>query len=171
MSSENVSEVKKASFWVSHLFIILATVIGVFLAANQGLKQAILFDDVRCAKNNYYLRKSLQSELADNVGYIKEFIAKVERRVDKPELVLESFVWKNMAFSSATLETPSELLREAKLFYRKAEEIMNTPYYNNYNKAEFLGELAKHVEEQVLPKFDEDAATLRKKIQDYGTDV
>lgn len=48
---------------------------------------------------------------------------------------------------------------------------MTTPYYNNYNKATYLGELARHVEENVLPKFDEDAAQLRKKIQDYGTDV
>lgn len=120
MSSEKVSEVKKASFWVSHLFIIAATIVGVFLAANEGLKQAMIFDDIRSAKNNYYLRKSLQGELADNIAYIKEFIAKVDRRVDKPELALETFVWKNMAFSSATLETPSELLREAKQFYRKA---------------------------------------------------
>ena len=171
MSSEHISEIKKPSFWIGHLFIILATVIGVFLAANEGLKQAVLFDDIRSAKNNYYLRKSLQSELADNVGYIREFIAKVENRVDKPELVLESFVWKNMSFSGSTLETPSELLREAKQFYRRAGEIMDTPYYNNYNKAAFLGELAKHVEDKVLPMFEENTAALRKSIKERGADV
>lgn len=164
MSNEQ-SEIKKASFWVSQLFIIAATVLGVYLAANQGFEQAILFDNIKGEKTNYYLRKSLQHELTDNVSYIREFIAKVENRIDKPELVLETFIWRSIASSSATLETPSDLLREAKLFYRKADEIMKTPYFNNMMKAKALADLAAHTEKTVIPMFEADTNAIRKMLQ------
>lgn len=169
MSGQN--EIKKASFWISQLCIITATVLGVFLAASQGFEQAIQFDNIKGDKNNYYLRKSLQNELSDNVGYIRDFIGKVRGGVDKPELTLETFVWRSMVYSSAALETPSELLRETQKFYHKAEEIMSTPYYNNQNKANYLGELAEHMEKNVLPKFEKDTDDIRKSLQARSMDV
>ena len=169
--NDNTSEIKKPSFWISQACIIAATVVGVFLAANQGFKQAMLFDTIKTTQNNYYLRKSLQNELAANVGYIREFMAKVENRIDKPELVLETFVWSSMTYSSTSLETPSDLLREAQQFYRQANEIMNTPYFNNSVKAKNLGELADHIEKDVLPRFETNTEDLRKDLESKGSDV
>ena len=170
MSTEQ-NEIRKASFWISQLCIVAATVIGVFLAANQGFEQAIRFDNILSEKNNYYLRKSLQQELGDNVAHIREFIHKVDQRIDKPELVLDTFVWNSMTYSPTSLETPPELLREAKLFYRRTKEIMDTPYFNNMNKAKALGELAAHIEKTVLPKFEEDTAAIKKGLQAKKVDV
>ena len=169
--SDNQSEVKKASFWISQFCVIAATVIGVFLAASQGFEQAIQFDNIKSEKNNYYLRKSLQHELTDNVALIREFMGKVERRVVKPELVLETFVWRSMVYSPTALETPSPLLREAKQFYAKAADIMRTDYFNDIMKAKTLGELADHVEKNVLPKFEADTAAIRKGLQARKMDV
>ena len=171
MSEELRSEIKKPAFWISQSCIIAATVIGVFLAANQGFEQAIKFDNILSEKNNYYLRKSLQQELTDNVAHIREFIRKVDQRIDKPDLVLDTFVWNSMTFSPTALETPSDMLREAKLFYRKAKEIMDTPYFNNMNKAKALGELAAHIEKNVLPKFEDNTAAIRKGLQGKKIDV
>ena len=164
-------EIKKVSFWVSQLFILTATVLGVFLAASQGFEQAVQFDSIKGEKNNYYMRKSLQHELADNVAHIREFIKKVDQRIDKPELVLDTFVWKSMVYSPTALETAPDLLREAKLFYHRAEEIMATPYFNNMNKAKALGELAAHVGQKVLPGFDADTAAIRKALLAKNMDV
>ncbi|MDL2314358.1 hypothetical protein LJC36_05195 [Desulfovibrio sp. OttesenSCG-928-C14] len=167
----NTNELQSAGFWISQLFIILATALGVFLAANQGFKLAIEFDNIKSVENNYYLRKSLQSELASNVEYIREYISKVERRIDKPELVLETFVWDSMTYSSSALETPPALLKEAQMFYRRAREIMATPYYNNINKANFLRELAEHVEKNVLPQFEKNTRELKDWLKDKDKNV
>lgn len=172
MSSNNQpqqqSDVKKASFWISQLFIIVATVAGVFLAASQGLRQALQFDGIKSEQNNYYLRKSLQNELSDNVGYIREYVGKVNNRVQKPALNLETFVWNSMTYSSTALETPSDLLREAQKFYHQARDIMETPHFNDMNKAKNLGELADHIEKNVLPKFQSDTDRLKKSLGEKG---
>lgn len=164
-------DIKRPSFWISNVFILMATVIGVYLAASQGFEQAVQFDTLRADKSNYYMRVSLRNELASNVEHMKEYIDKVAKRIDKPELVLDTFVWNSMTYSPSALETPSALLREAQAFYRRAPEIMNTPYFNNQNKASNLGELIKHVEENVLPAFDADTDALRKSLKDRDQEV
>lgn len=165
---EQVSDVKKAGFWISQLMVIIATVGGVYFAASQGLKQAIQFDSIKSDQTNYYLRKSLQSELSDNAGYIRDYTDKVSKRVVKPSLNLESFVWKSMMYSPNALETPSDLLREAQKFYHTANEIMTNPHFNDSNRAKSLGELADHIESKVLPLFTKDLDALRDKLGKRG---
>lgn len=164
-SQDNKSDVKKASFWISQSFIIVATVAGVYLAAGQGLKQALTFDALKSDQNNYYLRKSLQNELADNVGYIREYVQKVQNRVQKPPLNLETFVWNSMTYSASALETPSDLLRDAQKFYHQSAYIMNWPHYNDSQRAKEMDALADHVEKNVLPRFESDTLKLREKLK------
>ena len=38
-------ELVKTSFWISQVFMIIATIVGVYLAAQEGLSQAIIFDE------------------------------------------------------------------------------------------------------------------------------
>lgn len=166
----NQKDVGKAGFWISQLVIIIATVGGVYLAASQGLKQAIQFDAIKSEQTNYYLRKSLQNELADNVGYIRDYIGKVNGRVANPTLNLETFVWNSMTYSPAALETPSELLREAQKFYHQVEETMKSQAAVPV-RMKALEELAKHVETEVLPKFEADAKTLRDRLKARNIDV
>lgn len=162
------SEVKKASFWISQIFVIVATVAGVYLAASTGLEQAIQFDELTSEQNNYFLRKSLQNELADNVGYIREYADKVKKQVVNPELALETFVWKSMVYSPAALETPSALLRETQRFYHAAAEIMANKNFQPRNRAENLVKLADHVESDVLPKFEANITALRGMLLGRG---
>lgn len=171
MSATNRSEVRRASFWVSQAVIIIATVGGVYLAASQGLKQAMQFDTIKSMQNNYYLRKSLQNELTDNVGYMREYVEKVGQRVVKPPLNLETFVWNSMTYSSTALETPSDLLREAQKFYHTADDIMNNPNWNDGLRAKALGELADHIEKNVLPSFEKSTADIRAELKRRGIDV
>lgn len=172
MSSNNpTSEVRKVSFWVSQLVIIIATVGGVYLAASQGLKQAIQFDSIKSEQSNYFLRKSLQNELADNVGYIREYADKVKRQIVNPELNLETFVWNSMTYSPTALETPSELLREAQKFYHASADIMANKNFQPRNRAENLTKLADHIETNVLPKFEANTKALRDTLRGRGITV
>ena len=166
-----MSDLKQASFWVGQLCIIVATVLGVFLAASQGFKQAMMFDDATTTQSNYYLRKSLSGELAANLGHIEVFADKVARQVDKPELVLDTFVWESMTYSRNALETPSDLLAEAQNFYRTVNEIMTTSYYNNTKRVELLRELSAHIKDNVLPRFERDMEGLRQKLGGYNLQV
>jgi hypothetical protein len=165
------SEAKKVTFWISQIVIIIATVGGVYLAASQGLKQAMQFDAIKSVQNNYYLRKSLQNEMADNVGYMREYIGKVNQRVVKPPFNLETFVWNSMTYSSTSLETPSDLLREAQKFYRQAAEIMANPNWQDRDRAKAMGELADRIEKEVLPRFEADTKKLRDNLKVKNIDV
>ena len=160
--SSSKGDLRSPSFWIGHLVIIVATVVGVYLAANQGFKLAMEVDVVKGEKNNYYLRSSLKHELAANVGYVREYIAKVQNQTADPVLQLETFVWRTMTYSPSTLETPPELLREAQKFYHRVDEIMGTSFYNLQAKARHLGELADHVEQKVLPRLEENIAGVKR---------
>lgn len=165
------SDVQKAGFWISQAVVIIATVCGVYLAASQGLKQALQFDAIKSEQNNYYLRKSLQNELSDNVGYIREYMDKVSKRLVKPPLNLETFVWNSMTYSPASLETPPELLREAQKFYHSAGEIMANPNFNDVNRSNALKEIAEHMEKNVIPAFDKYLEEGKKILKSKGVDV
>ncbi|SCC27649.1 hypothetical protein GA0061081_11433 [Gilliamella bombicola] len=48
---DKIDEIKKPFFWISQLFILNATVVGGgCLAANQGYKQAVQFENMRSYK-------------------------------------------------------------------------------------------------------------------------
>lgn len=165
-------EISNVSFWISQVFMLIATVLGVYLAGQQGLKQAMIFEQIQSDKNNYYLRKSLQDELTDNLKLIKEYTESLKgisitsaRRV---ELHLDTFIWESMRFSSATLETPSILLSESRQFYRKVTDIHKKMQSGYYHMPEYgsklLLEIVEHMETNVIPQFESDTQALKKAL-------
>ena len=163
-------EVKKLSFWISQLFIVIATVLGVFLAANQGFKQAMAFENIRTERNNFYLRQSLKNEIADNIVLLKGYAEKISsgRLSDRQTpFKPDTFVWESMKSSSATLEIPSELLAESRKFYRQAEDIQQkvaTNVYTHERGIKMINELTSHMESAVLPKFEENLLELKGRL-------
>lgn len=152
-------EMSKVSFWISQVFMLIATVLGVYLAGQQGLKQAVMFEQIQSDKNNYHLRKSLQHELADNLDLIREYIA-----TDRINLELDIFVWETMKYSPATLETPSVLLSESRQFYRQVDEIyerIQSRFYHPEYGRKLLGEVVEHMDNTVLPLFEADTQALK----------
>lgn len=125
MSSLKDSEIKKASYWLSQVFVIIATIVGVFLAANQGYKLAVEFENNIAVKESYYLQKSLQYELEDNVLVVKSYIESIkggDPSAKKSPLNLSTLVLENMKYSPITLSTPPEILRATQKFYRDVNE-------------------------------------------------
>lgn len=121
MAIKNDTEIKKASYWLSQTFVIIATIIGVFLAANQGYKLAVQFENNLAVKESYYLQKSLQYELEDNVVVVLNYIEAIkggDMQAKGEPLNLNTLVLENMKFSQITLSTPPEILRDTQRFYR-----------------------------------------------------
>lgn len=126
----NVSEVKKASFWISQCFIIVATVLGVYLAATQGFKQAVQFENIVSQKNAYYLQKSLKNEMTNNVAEIESFLKKAKESNDPwavYPLNYSLFIWNNMLASPTSLQLSPEVLFTSEKFVSSLQK--------NYEKA------------------------------------
>lgn len=172
-----LDETKKLSFWVSQLFILLATVLGVYLASSQGFRQALAYGEIQAARSNYYLRASLRGEIADNLPLVREYMQSIKTggpQARKAPMNLETFVWESMRNSPATLETPPELLREASRFYRELGELERKAADNSLGiqvLADRLRAVVDRVEKDLLPKFDADAVGLRKRLAEGGLRV
>lgn len=174
---ERVNEIKKASFWVSQIFIIIATVIGVFLAATQGYKQAVQFENMTSYKESYYLQKSLQYELEDNIAILKSYMKDINDptiygALDRP-MAFYNLIWENMKFSSTTLATPPELLRDAQRFYRQVNDIHTSLTKSNrisisYATKQFQEQIDL-VEQNLIPALKNSTDKIKQELD--GSDV
>ncbi|MAK91028.1 MAG: hypothetical protein CMI13_07325, partial [Oleibacter sp.] len=101
LANADHSDLKTSSFWISQIFMIIATVAGVYLAAQAGLQQAIEFDNLTSTESNYYLRQSLYDEVDANVSllrtYNKEFFSRPlqKNELEKNTPALRRFVWES----------------------------------------------------------------------------
>ncbi|MGP9800873.1 hypothetical protein [Rheinheimera sp. NSM] len=171
-------EISNLSFWISQVSMIIATILGVYLAAQQGLRQAVVFEQLQSDKSNYYLRKSLQHELSDNLQLIKDFTEQIKgvgaHNIKRHALVLDTFVWESMKFSPATLETPSALLSESRKFYREVNDIHNkiqSSFYSTHHGTKLLLAQVEHMETAVLPMFEADTSELKQALADQDVEV
>ena len=167
------TELIKTSFWVSQIFIIIATVVGVYLAAQEGLSQAIKFDALSNMQNNYHLRHALYDEVSDNVEILSHYADTVET-VSSNSLVkmhpqMGLFVWDNMRYSANALETPSDILSDIRRLYLESEKIISnieTRHYSvSYGKDQLQNVLSK-IKEDILPKLKTNYETLSKELKD-----
>lgn len=171
-------EISNLSFWISQISMIIATVLGVYLAAQQGLQQAVMFEQIQSDKNNYYLRQSLQDELSDNLLLVQQYTEQIKNisvhQVKRYSLVLDSFVWESMKYSPATLETPSALLSESRKFYREINDIhgkIQSNFYSADYGTKLLLAQVEHVKTVVLPMFAADTAQLKQALANQNVEV
>ncbi|MCC5812878.1 MAG: hypothetical protein JJU06_21150 [Ectothiorhodospiraceae bacterium] len=169
-----------SGFWVSQLFIVLATIIGVYLAANAGLKQAIIFDQITNKERNYYLRVSLHDELQDNVTQLRVYAEDVlpgnlsRTMLENQRPALSQFVWETMRYSPRTLETPSTFLTEGRRFYANVEDIIRKAENGTYgarHAAGLLRDLLDDVEQDLLPAMRENTQRLADELNRHGVDL
>lgn len=171
-------ELTKTSFWISQIFMIIATVTGVFLAAQEGLSQAIQFDSLNRQENNYHLRRSLDNEITANIATLKEYADLVasnkvyDLKSQRP--VLLRFVWENMKFSSSTLETPSDILSQASHFYAQSNDIIRRIENRKYGAtfgSKKLRELIEEMENNGLKALRANHQQLAAKLAQSGISV
>ena len=177
-SKNEGSEVRKASFWVSQLCVIVATVLGVYLAATQGFKQAVAFESVISDKNNAAMRISLRNEMTDNTKIVREYIEKVTKDGSlasrKRALPLQMFIWDNMKFSPATLETPPEFLAANAEFIRVINYLhgeLGASGISTANGLKRMEDAVKKLEEEIFPKMDANVNELRASLKKYDIEV
>ncbi len=169
------SELLKSGFWISQVFMIIATIAGVYFAAQQGLSQALTFDSLKSKELNYHLQRSLHSEINDNIKTLNEyaeFIVKTRLhslKQHKPQI--SEFVWDNMKFSSNTLETPSHLLTSARRFYDRSKNLVakieNKLYGRKYG-AKLLNKLTETMAQDDLIQLEKNYQQLELELKAAG---
>ncbi|WWL39093.1 hypothetical protein VXM60_04325 [Shewanella khirikhana] len=171
-------ELVKSSFWISQIFMIIATVAGVYLAAKEGLSQAIAFDSLMSQQNNYHLRRALYEELSDNVAILNAYADKVEKErpydIKQHHPAVATFIWENMRFSQATLETPADILSAARRFYANSDDVvskMESKFYGPTHGVKLLREVTLKLEQDTLPQLKQNYEALGVSLRDAGVMV
>ncbi|MBB5321668.1 hypothetical protein [Marinobacter oulmenensis] len=172
------SELIKTGFWVGQMFMILATVLGVYLAAQEGLEQAIRFNEIDDMQNNYFLRRSLYDEVADNVGIIRDYatFVKSENPYDLKRFHpnLQTYVWDTMRYSRHTLQTPSRFLSDIRRFYARVDELITKGEARTYGPSYFvpkLTEAADKMENRTLKQLHANIEALRATLEEHGVEI
>jgi hypothetical protein len=142
-----VRESGNAEFWLSNLFIMASTIIGVYLAAQAGFTTAMQFEVARNDRDGYYMRRALLDEVKDNLAAADEWSGGMEKalrnrisadyflptdtwveywsdkngwsnsNIKPDELKMKSFVWETMKQQSTTFQLAPELLSGVRRYY------------------------------------------------------
>jgi hypothetical protein len=173
-------DIGSSGFWVGHMLMIMATIIGVFLAAQAGLAQAIKFDQYKDLQSNYFLRQSLLEEVTDNVKILREYekeylsqsVANITLKTNRPDL--STYVWESMKFNSATLETPSFYLTSIRRFYSTSMSLIDKAEQQQLSAvfaAKQLKSELDYIESEVIQSLQVNCNKLAEDLMKYGIDV
>lgn len=168
-------ELTKSSFWVGQFFVVAATIIGVYLAASEGLNQALKFDYLSSQTDNYHLQSALLDEYKDNLTTIEQFEqlltggSHYNRQTDN--LILDLFIWDTMKFSRATMETPSSILTGVRRTYHQASDIAKQLKMTKIGQSiavEQLKAVRQRGSNDVLPEIKRSLLSIQTTLTDAG---
>lgn len=166
-----------SSFWVGQIFVLIATVVGVYLAAQAGLRQAVEFDNLMGDQNVYFLQKSMHSEVSDNLQMIRDYVVEVRKNQVINRKTLRPYfprlVWENMRYSPYTLETPPKYLTAIQRFYGEMDLLIDKYESKTYGSRYAADQMIAAVE-RIEPVLDDMALTLKEKeksLTEAGVDL
>lgn len=172
------SELTKTGFWIGQVFMLIATVLGVFLASQEGLSQAITFSDLDDQQKNYYLRRSLHDELADNIKLVRQYADVIKDQspmhFKRYHPRLQFYVWESMKYNPNTLQTPSEYIAGVRRYYAELEEIIDNGEHMSFSTGYFLQQLKEKTdaaEQTTLKGLEQNIQGLKGDLQKSGISV
>jgi hypothetical protein len=175
-----VREKDNLEFWAAQAVIIIATVLGVYLAAQTGFSQAVRFEQLMGDKDGYHLRSALIEEFRDNLdqadqwgkaftgGQAQTFFAKGAR------YELQTFVWDAMRFSKETFQVPASGLTGIRRYYRDAGanlQRMGTADREARPAADALLADTAKARQTILPALEKDRDALKQRLEKAGVDL
>jgi hypothetical protein len=185
-----VRESGNAEFWLSHLFVMASTIIGVYLAAQAGFTTALQFEVARSEREGYYMRRALLDEVKDNIASSEEWSGTFEKALrnriseqyflpsdnwimywsDKngwsnagivpDELKMKTFVWETMKQQAITFQLAPELLSAVRRYYDSMDGNMKDVLSHQWK----AGPAAKAIVEDTKRMHDEVVPAFEKDI-------
>jgi len=175
-----VREKDNLEFWVAQIVIIIATVLGVYLAAQTGFSKAVQFEQLMGDKDGYHLRSALIEEFRDNLdqseqwgkaftgGQAQTFFAKGAR------FEPQTFVWDAMRFSKETFQVPAAGLTGIRRYYRDASanlQRMTQADRDARPAADALLSDTAKARQTILPLLEKDRDAIKQRLEKAGIDL
>ena len=173
--SDDTSFSKRAEFILTQLFMIGATVAGVYLASSEGLKTAIEFQLVESDRTSYYQQTALAYELEANTDELDRFIELWER----PNTVVvegylpsfDTFIWETSIQSDGTFEVSPPLLLGMVEFHREVNDAIKARLGRDISREDMMEILVAQRDKarnETIPGLKESRNTLLDKLDAYG---
>ncbi len=136
-------------FWLGQFFMIVATVLGVYLAANSGFQKALEFENLQKSKEAYLLERALVDEVAQNFEYMQEWFVLYEKDPGRNELnyspdahSIDDLIFSTIAENDATTGIAYDELKDISSFYRFAQPVLadmkkGNPFDFNFVKKDY----------------------------------
>jgi len=160
------------------MFMIVATVAGVFLAAQEGLSQALLFENLNSKENNYYLQHALADEVSDNLTMLDEYSTLLKEKspykIKDHRPSVDFFVWDNMKYSSNALETPSHILSAVRRYNTQTAKLVNqieNRHFGAKHGAKLLDELNDNMDNDGLKALKANYTKRHNELTQAGIEI
>ncbi|MEM9743268.1 MAG: hypothetical protein AAF918_11345 [Pseudomonadota bacterium] len=175
----DASDVRSLGFWISNAFTIVATVLGVYLAASEGFKQALQFRQVEENEHTYDLLTALKSELEYNRTQAGETVEQGLKQLpqnwqEPPKR--QSFVWQTMQAVPETFRVPPVALNGIALYYAQLDEHLTAAYDERKHPSDqrsailALQEANATLDTTVLTAINTRMAELKAQLTHFGID-
>jgi len=131
-------------FWIGQVMVITSTILGVFLAANAGFKQAIEFNAIVAKRNTYHMLGAFEAELKDNILIINNLNKRLRQPNMNRTFMLRrhqtgKFIWTAMLKSKETFQLPPDVLTGVRRYYKNLE-ILRYELKNNLIDTDYFVE-------------------------------
>jgi hypothetical protein len=158
---------QNAIFWIGQLAVVFSTVLGVYLAASQGLKTAVEFHAAVSNEKNFYTLSALREEVKSNNQLLLDFTQEnfvfdddgnvtSHRGSDLPDL--NWFVWVTMTNATESLELPVDILKDTNRYYlelnKEMEGFQRMAGMDKLFAARRLHTLITTTQDVLLPRMD-----------------
>ena len=134
--------------------VIVATILGVYLAATAGFNQALKLDLMQSDRGTYYVAESLYQELNFNNANMEGFL---ERTKDKNNIFkehiagikLNEFIFGTAQESESTFEIEPTLLSEVSNYYFTTGSAIDSYYASGMNSPATVMKIVKRETEKL----------------------
>jgi len=86
-------------FWLGQLFTLLATVVGVYLAANSGFEKAIEFENLQHQRDVYHVQQSLLGEMQVNTERLQSWVDEFDKAPQSNSMSMQPDKYRWIRFS------------------------------------------------------------------------
>ncbi len=166
---------KNPEFVVSQILMVAATIIGVYLAANEGFRKAVEFQLLDADRTAYRHMAALRDEMAFNAETISVFAAQYRESGanihDQFLPAVRTFVWDSSSEHPSLFEMPPEVLGGATAIYDELSDQMARGGRGPDRRIELLKtfeEEAERIKTVMLPAFDKRLRSLEDRMQSNG---
>ncbi len=166
---------KNPEFIISQILMIFATVIGVYLAAHEGFKQAVQFQLLDADRTAYRHMIALRDEMDFNAetlaSFAEEYRASGANIHDQFLPPVRTFVWDSSSDHPSIFEMPQEVLGGAASVYKRIDDQMALGGRGPDRRRELLTafeEESVRIRQDMLPAFERALKELRQRMRKQG---